>query len=130
MPQSAPKPCKSPGCAALVTLANYCERHRKDERQWDSPQRNRRRRAKRALSYTSAAWQSLRRSVLTANPLCVYCQQQGRVREAKVVDHINADASDNRLSNLQGLCISCHNRKTARHDGGFGNRRQSLSGKS
>jgi 5-methylcytosine-specific restriction protein A len=44
------------------------------------------------------------------------------VRAANHVDHINNDPSNNDLSNLQPLCAPCHSRKTAKEDGGFGNR--------
>ena len=42
------------------------------------------------------------------------------------VDHIVPHRGDARLlydeNNLQSLCKSCHSRKTATEDGGFGNR--------
>ncbi|MFA7456062.1 MAG: HNH endonuclease [Micavibrio sp.] len=59
--------------------------------------------------------------MLQEQPLCALCAQAGLVKAASVVDHINGDALDNDRSNLQALCASCHARKTAREDGGFGN---------
>lgn len=55
--------------------------------------------------------------VLSANPLCVMCQAEGRVRLATEVDHIialtNGGAEDpHDDSNRQGLCGPCHEVKT------------------
>lgn len=124
MPRSAPLPCRHPGCAALVQQPGYCAQHERDVRQWDSPQRARQRREQRGLSTNTARWQRLRELVLREEPLCRICQQQGRTRLARVVDHIDANTSNNGRDNLQPLCPSCHARKTARYDGGFGNPRR------
>jgi 5-methylcytosine-specific restriction protein A len=62
------------------------------------------------------AWQRLRRSFLHANPLCLFCDQAGRVKAAEVVDHIEPIrvAPSRRLdpTNLRSLCKSCHDRRT------------------
>ena len=61
-------------------------------------------------------WRRLRRMILNRQPLCP-CGMA-----ATDVDHIkprNAGGDDS-PSNLQGLCKSCHSRKTATEDGGFG----------
>ncbi|MGA6536930.1 HNH endonuclease signature motif containing protein [Stenotrophomonas sp. NPDC101269] len=50
---------------------------------------------------------------------------EGRTTAASHVDHRDGDSRNNDLSNLQGLCRPCHSAKTAREDGGFGNRRAS-----
>ena len=50
-----------------------------------------------------------------------------RVTQATVVDHIVPHRGDMRLfwdtKNWQAMAKSCHDRKTARHDGGFGRAR-------
>jgi len=57
-------------------------------------------------------WQRAREHHLRDNPLCAYCQRQGLVTAASVVDHIVAHRGDMTLfwdlSNWQGLCVSCH----------------------
>jgi 5-methylcytosine-specific restriction protein A len=61
------------------------------------------------------ALQKLRRRIFREHPLCVSCQQIGKVREAKELDHIiplfkgGSDDDDN----LQGLCVECHRKKSA-----------------
>ncbi|MGA6183373.1 HNH endonuclease signature motif containing protein [Stenotrophomonas sp. NPDC077421] len=87
------------------------------------PERNRQ--AERALATNSTYWLRLRAVVLSQSPLCVACMAEGRTTAASHVDHRDGDSRNNDLSNLQGLCRPCHSAKTAREDGGFGNRRAS-----
>ena len=124
MPVRAQTPCRHPGCAALVSAPGYCDAHQSDRRQWDGNAQARRRRQRRALPTNSAAWRALREQVLSAEPLCRHCATQGLWRAATVVDHIDNDPGHNATGNLQPLCAACHNRKTAREDGGFGNGRR------
>ena len=81
-------------------------------------------RKERAALYKTKTWAAIRRSVLDAQPLCVLCLKAGRYEPSVVVDHIVPHKGDTRLfydmSNLQGLCKACHDRKTASEDGGFG----------
>ena len=57
-------------------------------------------------------WQQARKRYLQAHPLCVFCQQQGRVTAADVVDHIVPHQGNDNLfwdtNNWQPLCASCH----------------------
>lgn len=71
--------------------------------------------------YRSAAWKRLRVEVLAdaqrcATPKCV--------QPPTVVDHVRPHRGDQELffdrSNLQPMCKRCHDRKTAKFDGGFG----------
>jgi len=74
------------------------------------------------------AWQKLRQQVLTEEPCCRLCLANG-VRVATTdVDHIiprrefleaRVEGDPDRRENLQGLCASCHSRKTARDDSYF-----------
>ena len=54
--------------------------------------------------------------MLSQDPLCRTCSIAGRIALATVVDHIvpvNAKGARFHIANLQGLCVACHNRKTA-----------------
>ena len=125
MHMRAPTPCRHPGCGALLATPGYCDAHQIDRRQWDSNAAKRQRQEKRALPTSSAAWRALRAQVLREEPLCRECLRRGVLCAASVVDHRDGDSHNNARSNLQPLCSRCHSRLTARHDGGFGNTKQS-----
>lgn len=61
------------------------------------------------------AWMVIRARWLRAHPLCVSCEQTGRVAAATKLDHVTplwqGGADDE--SNYQGLCEPCHKFKTA-----------------
>ena len=63
-----------------------------------------------------STWRALSKQVRMEEPLCRHCLREGRVTAAVCVDHIVpiSIAPDLRLVriNLQGLCASCHARKT------------------
>ncbi|WP_099473330.1 HNH endonuclease signature motif containing protein [Stenotrophomonas maltophilia] len=80
----------------------------------------RKRQARRALPTNSSLWRRIRAVVLAREPLCRCCAEQGRVRAATEVDHIDGDDANHTDSNLQPLCRPCHSAKTARENGGFG----------
>lgn len=113
MPKKPLKPCKHPECPEL-TEGNYCEEHQKEMeyKRMDSPY---------SKLYSTMRWQRLREYILSKEPLCVECKKYKRIRPATVVDHIKAHKGDEELfydeANLQSLCKSCHDRKTAKEDG-------------
>jgi 5-methylcytosine-specific restriction protein A len=57
-------------------------------------------------------WQRERLGFLARNVLCVYCERNGRICEATVVDHIEPHRGDQKLfwnqKNWQALCRECH----------------------
>lgn len=65
-------------------------------------------------------WQKARERYLREHPLCVYCQREGRVTVATVVDHIEPHRGDDVLfwneSNWQGLCASHHSKDKQREE--------------
>jgi len=66
--------------------------------------------------YMRPDWRRLRKLFLREHPLCVLC----RAAPAVHVDHIEPITPENwnviglKESNLQSLCLRCHNRKTAK----------------
>ena len=62
-------------------------------------------------------WRKLRLMVLSAEPYCKSCQQNGIVRAATDIDHIIPHKGNESLrlnrSNLQPLCKECHGKKSA-----------------
>ena len=68
--------------------------------------------------YNSSRWKKARAYVLTANPLCKFCLDEGVVEPAIDVDHIidlkkRPDLALS-LPNLQGLCKRHHSEKSAK----------------
>ena len=67
-----------------------------------------------------AKWREARIAYLRENPLCRYCNEEGRIRAASVVDHIEPHRGDMTLfwrrSNWQPLCASCHSGRKQREE--------------
>lgn len=105
------RPCRHPGCREL-TRDGYCPKHK----------------PKRAARRASAEWHGwyslrvwtddLRPAQLLREPWCRECARRGIRTRATVVDHVRPHRGDWALftdrDNLQSLCETCHNRKTAR----------------
>ena len=71
-------------------------------------------------------WRKLSELIRTNEPLCRECKKDNRTVLAKCVDHIIPIEQGGNMydeNNLQPLCWSCHSKKTAAEDGGFGNRK-------
>ena len=67
--------------------------------------------------YKSRQWRKLRQIVLHKHPICVMCEQKNRYTTANTIDHIlpiNKGGAVWSINNLQALCSSCHNKKSAR----------------
>lgn len=72
--------------------------------------------------YRRAHWTNLRHLVLARDPVCVICERNASAVADHIVPHKGVWALFCDLLNLQGLCDACHSKKTAKEDGGFGNR--------
>jgi 5-methylcytosine-specific restriction enzyme A len=105
----------------MATAGSRCDKHAAqvkrevDQRRGSSAQRG-----------YGGAWQKARAGYLRLHPLCVHCQAEGRVTPATELDHIVPHKGDRALfwdsANWQPLCKPHHDAKTAREDGGFGNK--------
>jgi 5-methylcytosine-specific restriction protein A len=65
-------------------------------------------------------WQRARLVYLDDHPLCCWCERQGKIEPATVVDHIKAHRGDPQLfwsqDNWQPLCKPHHDRHKQRQD--------------
>lgn len=120
MPNAPKRPCR--GCGR-ATDGRYCSAclargAGKDTR----PTSNQR-------GYTYR-WQKVSQAFRAKNPLCAdpygLHADAGRIVLGELTDHIKPHRGDPTLmydeSNFQNLCRACHGMKTAKEDGGFGNR--------
>ena len=119
MPQAAPRICTKPGCNTLVLNGSRCAKHEYDKGKATAQNRQ----ANRRYATNDTRWRLLRKKQLHRQPLCESCHSIGLVVPATVVDHIDGNAFNNDKENLQSMCWSCHSRKTAQQDGGFGNKK-------
>lgn len=126
MPKKAKRPCMYFGCPNLVEAGEkYCPEHKENEvqqqRQYDNE------RGTAAQRGYDARWRKARILFLRRHPICECdeCKRLGRILPATVVDHIKPHKGDPKLfwdkNNWQAMAKSCHDRKTAKEDGGFGN---------
>ena len=66
--------------------------------------------------YQTNEWRAIRRQVLQHEPLCRDCKAKGIVKVANVIDHIKPVRLGGEFwetNNMQPLCTSCHNSKSA-----------------
>ena len=126
MPRQAPRTCTYAGCPAIVARGR-CQQHEVQRTRLLGVETDARRLPSSQRGY-DARWRIVRDAQLFDFPLCALCRKKGRATSATCVDHlvpvlVNPDLIYD-LDNLQSLCKPCHDRKTAREDGGFRGRRQ------
>lgn len=100
--------CAYLGCKATRSRLNsYCTEHggiEYTERKEDGP-------------YHTKAWQTIRSSQLSRQPLCQSCLSRGMVQSALHVDHLfpwkRIGGHAFRHNIFQSLCAECHSHKTA-----------------
>ena len=83
-----------------ASLDSRCPSHQRAKRPWVTN------RPKKVYGW---AWQQIRNTVKAEEPNCRYCG-----RPTTDIDHIipRAEGGTDHRTNLQGLCTSCHKRKT------------------
>ncbi|MDQ7790320.1 MAG: HNH endonuclease [Clostridia bacterium] len=123
MPRKPKSPCNSPGCGALVEGGGHCPACRRKYQQRQDKERG----TAHQRGYT-VRWRRASKRFLREHPLCECdeCRRLNRIRASTVVDHKIPHRGDYDLfwdeTNWQAMAKDCHDRKTAREDGGFGNR--------
>lgn len=116
--------CSWPGCRCVVDMPErYCLKHKEKAAQ--------RREVNRLTAHQrgyNSEWRRARALFLSDHPICEECKREGKASAATVVDHIVPHKGNKALfwdeSNWQALCKHCHDVKTAKEDGGFGNERR------
>lgn len=116
--------CAVKGCNKLIhPTESYCDECKaKKSKEYD---RQRGTSTERGYGYR---WRRYRERFLKENPLCAECLKSNQLTSATVVDHIVPHKGNMVLfwdpKNHQSLCKHCHDVKTAKEDGGFGNERR------
>ena len=107
MPKKPKIPCAYPGCPELVE-GGYCEEHKKKRNQ----EYNKYGRDEfTKYFYKSKEWLILRAEQLKLHPLCEECFKQGKIKKARIVDHIvpiKQGGAKLDLHNLQSFCSYHH----------------------
>tara|TARA_R110000824_G_scaffold249807_1_gene438677 strand:+ start:58 stop:393 length:336 start_codon:yes stop_codon:yes gene_type:complete len=65
--------------------------------------------------YNSKSWRELRKMFISEFPLCAWCEEEGIVKGADIVDHIHEIKNGGEMldpSNLMSMCLPHHNQKT------------------
>lgn len=108
MPSKPKRPCKKTGCPELVE-SGFCESHSKGA---DNVRDRSKEAQERKGHYSTERWKKVRKRVLRRDPICQMCEEE----PSQEVDHITplAEGGDDSMENLQGLCESCHSKKTMR----------------
>lgn len=125
MPNRAMRICKYPGCSELVG-SGYCVKHQAIKEQ-QAKKFDKERGTSSERGYGSK-WRKYRLQFLREHPICECneCKKLNRILLATVVDHIIPHKGDCKLfwdsNNHQAMAKRCHDRKTAKEDGGFGNK--------
>ena len=71
--------------------------------------------SKNSKFYNSKEWKALREYFINENPLCKWCEEEGKVNKADVIDHVKeiVDGGDRlNQNNLMSLCHRHHIQKT------------------
>jgi 5-methylcytosine-specific restriction protein A len=123
MPYAPKRPCAYVGCPELVERGEtHCDEHKQETSRGERLRKG----SAWAQGYNTA-WERVRQRALKRdNYVCQECLKNYRYVPAEHVDHVVPFHGKNDplrllLSNLRSLCRSCHSRKTALEDGGFGN---------
>jgi 5-methylcytosine-specific restriction enzyme A len=127
MPSAPLKACQGAGCRELCHTS-YCEKcagKRAVIKRIAVVRYDAERGTATFRGYT-AKWSAFSKIYRRNNPLCVMCLKDNKLTPVFCVDHITPisgpdDPEFYDESNLQALCLSCHSRKTAEENCGFGN---------
>jgi len=121
MPDRPQAPCTTPGCRNVTPAGGRCA----DCRDRRGAIAEARRPSADRRGY-DRRWSQIRTAFLVTHPWCVLCKRAATVADHHPVsrrDLVAAGVPDPDAPHwLRPLCASCHNRSTARHQGGGWNR--------
>lgn len=99
-------------------MAKYWENTESKKLYWtETPESKRWNQSDDVSFYNSRAWRNTRRVKIATNPNCEMCAKIGKFVKGTVVDHImpiRLGGNGLHMDNLQTLCTSCHNSKSAK----------------
>ncbi|MGY3750999.1 HNH endonuclease [Vagococcus acidifermentans] len=115
------KQCNKAGCRNLVPYnERFCEKHFINAKTENDLYENRKKIGGKYFKfYHGRKWKKLSKLYRLNNPICVHCERRNIIRKVDVVDHkipIKSQEGWKKRydeNNLQSLCHSCHNTKTA-----------------
>lgn len=108
MPVAALHPCAEAGCPELLERGTArCPKHDLRRQRGSSTQQG-----------YGQNWRRMRAAFLAANPWCGECGAPSTEADHKTP---RSQGGSDDWDNLQAMCKSCHSRKTATKDGGWGN---------
>jgi 5-methylcytosine-specific restriction enzyme A len=100
--------CNYPGCSQLAAQNGYCKKHQ-NSGYHKNLQRH---------SMYGRKWQTESKKYLAEHPWCEDCMKKGVFTVATEVHHKRKHQGNSKLfwdkNNWQGLCHSCHSKRTAR----------------
>lgn len=118
MPKRSPRLCAFTGCNRPTDTA-YCVDHKRPAiSNWQENEKLKGNRHERGYG---TKWDKLRKKILRRdNFLCQPCYNNNKLTPAEQVDHVvpKARGGTDEHSNLQSICLTCHNKKTAKESHG------------
>jgi 5-methylcytosine-specific restriction protein A len=118
MPKRALRPCKQPGCPALVE-SGYCEGHKGKE--IDHKQSLRSLKSENESFYHTNKWKRTSEAFRAANPFCAPCKRSGIIERVHTAHHVpelsillkeGKDPYD--WQYLEAVCFNCHQKELRR----------------
>ena len=109
MPTKPKRPCRFAGCPNLTDRkSGYCNEH-------EEPMRKHYEHFSRGYDKNErygSSWKKIRDRYIQGHPLCEACLGLGKASVATLVHHRKplSEGGTNDESNLQSLCVSCHER--------------------
>lgn len=116
MPNKPARPCNVPNCPNLVRgRVGYCPEHIHESPSGWAAKKDR----SHQKIYHTARWRRTSEQYRKEHPICIECKENGLIEQVDVVDHIVPIQNGGAVfdwDNLQSLCNSCHNSKTAKEN--------------